>query len=268
MDYLQLSFLAAVQGITEFLPISSSAHLILLPYFLSWDYQGLEIDIALHLGSLLAIIFYLRSDVARAITSFFTLCRQLPSRNFTQSDLLAWHLIIATIPAAIFGFFLKDIIELYLRAPIIIAISSILFGLLLAVADRKLQKKDIQVTNHSALIMGFAQILALIPGTSRSGITMTAARFLKWNRIDAARFSMLMAIPIISLSALSSIVEQITTTQADIFLWGDFVFAIIASAIFAFISVLLLMRWLQKFSFMPFIAYRVILGIVIIIAVI
>ncbi|MCH9852637.1 MAG: undecaprenyl-diphosphate phosphatase [Alphaproteobacteria bacterium] len=271
MDYLQLTLLAFVQGITEFLPISSSAHLILLPYFLSWDYQGLEIDIALHLGSLLAIIFYLRADIQRAIIGFFNLCAQGFSKtektDFTPdnlpNNLLAWHIIIATIPAGLVGFFLKDLIEIYLRAPLIIALSSILFGLLLAFADRMAQKQDIIISNKAALIIGFAQILALIPGVSRSGITMTAARFLGWHRTQAARFSMLLAIPIISLSGLVSIIEQLSN-NSDSFFWAQFWFAFIASAVFAFIAVWLLMRWLQKFSFMPFIIYRILLGVVII----
>ena len=267
MDYLQLTWLAFVQGITEFLPISSSAHLILLPYFLEWDYQGLEIDIALHLGSLLAIIFYLRADIRRAIISFFALCakmhRKTDVNDLTQTDLLAWHIIIATIPAGLVGFFLKDIIEIYLRAPLIIALCSILFGLLLAWADRMVQKQDIIISNKVALFIGFAQILALIPGVSRSGITMTAARFLGWHRTQAARFSMLLAIPIIGVSGILSIVEQLSS-NSDRFFWLEFLFAFIASAIFAFIAVWLLMRWLQKFSFMPFIIYRILLGIVII----
>ncbi|MCH9844788.1 MAG: undecaprenyl-diphosphate phosphatase [Alphaproteobacteria bacterium] len=267
MDYLQLTLLAFVQGITEFLPISSSAHLILLPYFLEWDYQGLEIDIALHLGSLLAIIFYLRADIQQAITGFFALCARLLDKttrhDLAQSDLLAWHIIIATIPAGLVGFFLKDIIEIYLRAPLIIALSSILFGLLLAIADRMMQKQDIIVSNKAALIIGFAQILALIPGVSRSGITMTAARFMGWHRTQAARFSMLLAIPIIGVSGLLSIIEQLNS-NSDNFFWAQFLFAFIASALFAFIAVWLLMRWLQKFSFMPFIIYRILLGVVII----
>ena len=266
MDYLQLTLLAFVQGITEFLPISSSAHLILLPYFLEWDYQGLEIDIALHLGSLMAIIFYLRADIQHAITGFFALCARIFSKktsDLAQNDLLAWHIIIATIPAGLVGFFLKDIIEIYLRAPLIIALSSILFGLLLAIADRMVQKQNIIINNKAALIIGFAQILALIPGVSRSGITMTAARFLGWHRTQAARFSMLLAIPIISLSGLVSIIEQLSN-NSDSFFWAQFWFAFIASAVFAFIAVWLLMRWLQKFSFMPFIIYRILLGVVII----
>ncbi len=267
MDYLQLTFLAFVQGITEFLPISSSAHLILLPYFLQWGYQGLEIDIALHLGSLLAIIFYLRADIYRIILGFFTLCskifRKTNMNDLTQSDLLSWHIIIATIPAGLVGFFLKDIIEIYLRAPFIIALCSILFGLLLAWADRMAQRNDIIISNKAALTIGFAQILALIPGVSRSGITMTAARFLGWQRTEAARFSMLLAIPIIGVSGLLSIAEQLSSNK-DGFFWAHFLFAFIASAIFAFIAVWLLMRWLQKFSFMPFIIYRILLGVVII----
>ncbi len=286
IDFLQITFLSFIQGVTEFLPISSSAHLIVIPKLLHWRDQGLDIDIALHAGSLFAIIYYLRQDVSRIIVSFFALC------SGRRDNLLAWHLCVATIPVVVIAALARDLIALYFRSPLLIASSSIVFGLLLLYADRFAQRKAFQekknqeeelaqnqpiLTTKSALIIGIFQILALIPGTSRSGITITGARFLGINRIQAARFSMLLAIPVISLSAFSRLwehfLQQIPAHENNIitapiiessFSWHHFLYAASASAIFSFASVFLFMNWLKRSGFMPFVIYRVLLGIALI----
>ena len=265
-EQLQLTFLAGIQGITEFLPISSSAHLILIPKIFAWRDQGLAIDIALHAGSLFAIIFYLRADIARAITSLILLIRG------KREDLFAWHLILASLPVIAVAAFIRELVALYLRAPLIIALCSIIFGILLYFIDRYAKNPEgasddfKKMTVQSALIVGLFQVIALIPGVSRSGITITAARMLGFNRLQAARFSMLLAIPVIALSALATLIDYgLAQEGQQAFSLADFIYGFFASAIFSFLAVVLLMRWLKFRSFTPFIVYRILLGIVLVI---
>ena len=197
MDLTQLIILALIQGITEFLPVSSSAHLILVPLLTDWQDQGLAIDVAAHLGSLFAVVLYFRKDISRVL---FAGINSIIKKDTSDTDSkLFWYLVLASIPVLAFGFLLRDSVSTYLRDPLIIAAASIAFGLLLWYADvagkRVRQINSIQLKD--AIIIGLAQALALIPGTSRSGITMTAALMLGLDRQSAARFSFLMAVPII-----------------------------------------------------------------------
>lgn len=199
MDTVQVVFLAIIQGLTEFLPISSSAHLILPSALLGWEDQGLAFDVAVHVGSLLAVLTYFRKDIRLLIVCW---CRSLTGGQQTPESRLGWQIILATIPAGLAGLFLGDLIELHLRSIAVIAFTTIVFGILLGLSDKfSLRAKNLhQFTWRSALIVGCAQALALIPGTSRSGITITAALALGFDRIAAARFSFLLAIPVIVLS--------------------------------------------------------------------
>ncbi|MEE8366236.1 MAG: undecaprenyl-diphosphate phosphatase, partial [Gammaproteobacteria bacterium] len=181
MDSIQIVILAIVQGLTEFLPISSSAHLILVPLVLQWPDQGLAFDIAVHLGTLLAVLVYFRTELV-AMTVDWT--RSLTGGRSTDNSRLAWWVLVGTIPAVIIGYLFKDLVETDLRSPWVIALATIGFGLLLWFADSKKPKtrNEYQLTLANVVLIGCFQALALIPGTSRSGITMTAALLLGLSR--------------------------------------------------------------------------------------
>lgn len=247
---LLLSF---IQSATEFLPVSSSGHLILAEKF-GLSNQNLLTDVSLHLGTLFAVCAFFFKDIYRLIVRFW---------HKGNEQKLGLELIIATIPAVIIGFFLTDIIETTLRSPLIIGFTSIFFGLLLWIIDIKApRKKNItQMTYKNALLIGCAQALALIPGTSRSGITMTCARFLGYSRTESARFSMLMSIPIISLGAFYMLFKEFHENDLSSEILSQLGIGITASALFGLIAVWFLMRWLKTASFALFACYRVILGI-------
>ena len=196
MDTVQTILLALLQGLTEFLPISSSAHLILLPRLLGWEDQGLAFDVAVHVGTLLAVILYFHEDVRRLLLAWFA---SIVNRQMSADARLAWLVVLGTIPAALTGLLLDDVIETHLRSPLVIALTTIGFGVLLGVADqrgRQARRED-SLSVMDVVWIGLAQALALIPGTSRSGVTMTAALALGLTRTAAARFSFLLSIPVI-----------------------------------------------------------------------
>ena len=199
MDWLQVVILAIVQGITEFLPVSSSAHLILVPVLTDWPDQGLAFDVALHLGSLSAVLIYFRQDIINMLQSW---TRSLHTRQLDADAKLAWAVILGTIPVGLAGLLLKDTVETVLRSPVYLSVGLIGFGLLLGWADWRFRgsRSEYQMNWKDVLFIGCAQALALFPGTSRSGITITGARFLGYRRHDAARLSMLMSIPTIMAS--------------------------------------------------------------------
>lgn len=257
MGTLQIVVLALVQGITEFLPISSSGHLALVPMLTSWPDQGLTIDVAVHVGTLLAVMLYFWRDVAAMLRG---VGRALTFRGGPEVRLL-WHLILATVPVITAALLFRDVIESSLRSLEVIAWATLGFGLLLGVADRVgLTVRRIEhMTTLDALVLGVFQALALIPGTSRSGITMTAARLLGYERPDAARFSMLMSIPTIAAAGLLlglelySLDDRTVTREALIAAGLALVSALAAMA--------LLMAWLRRAGFLPFVVYRVLLGL-------
>ena len=187
MSIIEIIVLALIQGFTEFLPISSSAHLILPSQILGWEDQGLAFDVAVHVGTLIAVVIYFRIEVADILGAWF---KSFGAQGTTDDSKLGWWIILGTVPAAILGLLLKDFVELYLRSAWVIATTTIVFGLLLWFADAKgKQIKTIYQLNwKTALIIGFAQAVAMIPGTSRSGITMTAGLMLGMNKQSAARF--------------------------------------------------------------------------------
>jgi undecaprenyl-diphosphatase len=258
MTLEQILVLALVQGITEFLPISSSGHLILVPVLTGWPDQGLLVDVMAHVGSLLAIIAYFWRDVLRLIGGGLDLLRG----RLTESGRLALYIIAATIPAVAVGLFLKatGFIEA-IRGPHIVAWNAIVFGLLMLVADRlgAQRKTTADVTLWSAVAVGAAQALALVPGTSRSGVTITAARAMGFTRPEAARFSFLIGMPAIAgagLLVLGEAIEQGEAISADAFLIAGFTFLTSLAAI-AF-----LMAILRRYSLLPFVIYRLVLGAV------
>jgi undecaprenyl-diphosphatase len=252
----QMIVIALIQGITEFLPISSSGHLILIPVFTGWADQGLLVDVMVHLGSLLAILVYFWRDVSQLIVGALNLVRGRPTRE----GWLALYIVLATIPAVLFGIFAKKsgFIE-SVRGPEIVAWNAIIFGLLMLAADwlSPMVKRIEQMTLGPALVIGAAQALALIPGTSRSGITITAARAMGFTRPESARFSFLLGIPAIlgaGVLVLGDAMESGETIATDAIITGALTFFSAIAAI-AF-----LMAMLRRMSLLPFVIYRLALG--------
>lgn len=263
MELIQIIILSLIQGITEYLPISSSAHLILVPMLTHWPDQGLEIDVAAHIGSLVAITFYLRKDIFRILCAGINSTIQRKVNN--PESRLFWYLAIASIPVLLAGFLLKDIVSTYLRNPLIIAGASIGFGLLLWFADvtAKHIKQIEQLNVRDVIIIGLAQALALLPGTSRSGITMTAGLMLGLDRISAARFSFLMSVPVI---VAAGAYESLKVWQmGEGIAVTNFLVTAIFSAVSAFLAIHLFLKFLNRVGMLPFVIYRVVLGVVLIV---
>ena len=257
MTIFEIIILAIIQGLTEFLPISSSAHLILPSEVLGWNDQGIAYDVAVHVGSLLAVMIYFRADILCLMSAWFK--NGLTSHQ-TQDSRLAWWIIIGTIPAVVFGFAFKDLIALYARSALVIAITTVGFGLLLWYADShaKKTKTVTQLTWKNALFIGLAQAVAIIPGTSRSGITMTAGLMLGLDRENAARFSFLLSIPVILGAGLLSTVDLLETPNAVD--WNALLFGAIFSFVSAYACIYLFLTWIAKIGMLPFVIYRLILG--------
>lgn len=264
MTTFNLLLVAIIQGITEFLPVSSSGHLILLPYLTGLADQGQVIDVAAHLGTLVAVVMYFWSDVRMAL---FGTLRLIRGKVDTQGAWLALCLLIATIPVIIAGFILKltgldDVIRDNI---LIIASAFIFFGLVLYWAD---QTKPVTRTARDwslkhAVQMGLWQVLALIPGTSRSGITITGARALGYNRTDAARLAMLMSIPTIIAAGALAGVDLIGQTDGPSL--RDIGIVTVLSFAAALLALTLMMRLLKSVSYTPYVIYRVVLGVVLLV---
>ncbi|MEM0912582.1 MAG: undecaprenyl-diphosphate phosphatase [Pseudomonadota bacterium] len=259
MTIYEIIILAIIQGLTEFLPISSSAHLILPAELLGWSNQGLAFDVAVHVGSLLAVVIYFREDILRL---FLAWVKQGFSSEQSVDSKLAWWVLIGTIPAGAFGFLMKDFIEVYARSALIIAITTIVFGLLLWYADYKAkQVKDLShIGIRETIIIGIAQAVAIIPGTSRSGITMTAGLMVGLNREAAARFSFLLSIPIIlaagSFSTLDLVGEGVSVD------WNALLYGAGFSFVAAYTCIYLFLGWISRIGMLPFVIYRLILGVI------
>jgi len=258
LDLFRTTFLAVLQGFTEFLPISSSAHIILPKELLGWPDQGLIFDVAVHVGSLIAVLVYFRRDIRTLFKAWVSSCM---GNAQTADSRLAWYVIIATIPAGLIGFLLSDLVEQYSRSMLLIAFTSIFFALLLYIADRigKQALSIEQLTMRSSLIVGFFQVLALLPGTSRSGATMTAALFCGLDRKAAAKFSFLLAIPIIAAGGLLEGVALLSSEQAS--QWGMLLYAIAISGIVSWLCIHYFLRLIDRVGFLPFIVYRVFMGL-------
>ena len=245
LDILEIFVLSAVQGISEFLPISSSAHLILISHFYNFRASSLLIDISLHLGSLLAIIFFFRKEL-------FDL------RNNLRLIIL---LIIGSLPLILFGYLLYSTnLIVLLRDVKIIAFTTLIFGIMLYFSDQRKMKKNISsnLNLRTILFIGLLQMLALIPGVSRAGITITAARFLEFNRVDAGKISFLLSIPALagaSFLGLRDIFEQ--SLEFNYFV----IIALILSFLFSYITIKFFLIFLNKFSLNIFVLYRIIIGI-------
>lgn len=261
MDWLQVVILSLVQGISEFLPVSSSAHLILVPVLTEWEDQGLAFDVALHLGSLLAVVLYFRRDLIAMTGSWF---RSLQTREPDADARLAWAVLFGTIPVGLAGLAFKDTIETVLRSPLYLAAGLIVFGIVLAWADLRHRgtRTETQINWKDVLVIGCAQALALFPGTSRSGITITAALFMGMNREAASRFSFLLSIPVIVLASGLQI-KSLLETPAPI-QWGAMATGIALSGASAYLCIHYFLAFIKRIGMMPFVAYRIVLGIILI----
>ncbi len=261
MDTSQIIILAIVQGLTEFLPVSSSAHLILVPMLVQWPDQGLVFDVAVHVGSLIAVLIYFRIEVIDMLVAW---TRSLVGAGVTPNSRLGWWVILSTVPAVIVGFLCKGFIESDLRSPWVIAITTIVFGLLLWFADtrKSKQRSEYELKLPDVVTIGLFQAIALILGTSRSGITMTAGLLLGMTRQAAARFSFLLSIPLILASGVLQTTALTQSVQAID--WFALSLAIILSAISAGLCIHLFLRLIEKVGMMPFVIYRLLLGVVLI----
>ena len=257
MDFLQIIALAVLQGLTEFLPISSSAHLILLPIIAGWEDQGLAFDVAVHIGTLLAVIFYFRQQLRTLINDWF---RSIQRGQTVGDSKLAWAIGLGTIPVGLAGLLFNDAIEFSLRDPLVIAATTIGFGLLLGWADwqGKRVRDEHSLRWQDILFIGVAQAISLIPGTSRSGITMTAGLMLGLTRQAAARFSFLLSIPVTFLAGTLKTTELIVAdTHTD---WMVLFYGAAFSAISAYLCIVIFLKLLERIGMWPFVVYRLILG--------
>ena len=254
---LQVIVLAVVQGITEFLPISSSAHLILVPQLLGWPDQGLAFDGAMHVGTLAAVLWYFRKNLW-PLTRDFGL--SLRGQGVTPNGRLAWAVLLGTLPAAVAGLLLHDLVETALRSPKVIAATTIGYGLLLWLADRigKQQRDEYTFRWRDAALVACAQALALVPGTSRSGVTMTAGLLAGLTRAGAARFSFLLSIPITALAGgyeILKIAKAGAPEELD-----QALLAAVVAGISGYLAIAFLLRLLQNRGMTPFVVYRLLLG--------
>lgn len=260
VDIIQAIFLAVVQGLTEFLPVSSSAHLALVPLLTSWPDQGLAFDCVVHLGSLTAVVFYFRIDLSRMASGFGTTIAQR-SIYADRDGYMAWLIGFATIPVGLAGLTLKDMIETDFRSLTVIGITSIVFGLLLWLADSedRCTKDQTSWGLRDAMIVGLAQAIALIPGTSRSGITMTAAMMMGYSRQAAARFSFLLSIPVIVLAGGMKVKEWIAMSDQPTSI-AVLVVGYLLSAVTAYLCIHYFLKYLESIGMGPFVIYRILLG--------
>ena len=258
MDTLQIVVLALVQGLTEFLPISSSAHLILVPQLVQdWPDQGLAFDVSVHVGTLSAVLIYFRRELVPMTVDWFS---SLVTRRQTMNSMLAWAVLFGTIPVGLVGLLFKHVIETELRSPLVIAVATIVFGLLLWVSDAtgKRIRDEYTITWKDVFMIGCAQAIALIPGTSRSGITMTAGLMVGLTREAAARFSFLLSIPVIVLSG--GLIGKDLVEQAVPVDWHAIITGVLLAGMSAYLCIHFFLKLLERMGMLPFVIYRLILG--------
>lgn len=260
MTTLQIVILAIVQGLTEFLPISSSGHLVLVPYLVDWTDQGLAFDVAVHFGSLLAVCAFFREDIMGLLRGGV---RIFSGDIKSPQAYMALAIGLGTIPAAAAGLLFAGWIETNLRDPAVIVYTLSGYGILMALADRfaKRARSMSEIRISDALVIGVAQALSLVPGTSRSGITITAGRLLGFERQDAARFSFLLSAPVILLATLY---KGAGLVFGDVpVAWGELALGVVVSAVVAYISIDFFMRVVTRIGLAPFAIYRLLLAAVI-----
>lgn len=260
MTVFQVVILAIVQGLTEFLPISSSGHLVLVPVLFGWTDQGLAFDVAVHFGSLLAVLFFFRSDIHALLCGGITV---LGGNVTTIESRMALGIALGTIPAALAGLAFAGWIEANLRSPVVVVFTLSGYAVLMMLADRfgRRSRAISSITVKEAVLIGIAQALALVPGTSRSGVTISAAMAFGFERQDAARFSFLLAVPVILLATLFSLIGLVRS-DAHV-AWGQLTIGVLVSGIVAYLSIEFFMRFVSRIGLMPFAIYRLGLAAVI-----
>ena len=253
MDLIQIVVLAIVQGITEFLPISSSGHLILIPHLTKWPDQGLAYDVAAHLGSLAAVVLYFKSDMSALSRAWLSSVR---TRRLDDASRLAWFVLLGTLPVGAVGLIAHQFIAAHLRATTVIATTTLLFGLLLWWADASGSRKRglQQLSLRDVIIIGLAQALALVPGTSRSGVTITAGLALGLTRSAAAKFSFLLSVPVIVLASGLEIAQLSRQHEAQP--WGDLLLVVLLAFGCAYACVFAFMKLIERIGVWPFVVYR------------
>lgn len=261
MTALQIVVLAIVQGLTEFLPISSSGHLVLVPSAFGWADQGLAFDVAVHFGSLLAVLAFFRADILALLKGSLQLTK---GSLATIESRLALGIALGTVPAALIGLFLAGWIETHLRSATVIVFTLSGYAVLMLLADvyGRRNREIAELGLRDAFLIGCAQALALVPGTSRSGVTITAAMALGFERQDAARFSFLLAVPVILLASLFEGFELLE--GATPVAWKELAVAAVISAVVAYLSIEFFMRFVTRIGLVPFAVYRLVLASVIV----
>lgn len=258
MDLLQVVVLALLQGLTEFLPISSSAHLVLPALLSEWPDQGLVFDIAVHAGSLLAVLWYFRADLDRFVTSAWQFSRHGVADDHAR---LLGRVLIATLPIVVLGYLLHDWVEMHAREVLVIATTTIGFAVLLWIADRRVARpgrSEFQLSLRDALLIGGMQVLAIVPGTSRSGITITAALLLGLSREASARFAFLLAIPTILGAATLATLDAIEGRSPVP--WRDVLLGFALSAVASYVAMHYFVKLIERTGMLPYVVYRLILG--------
>lgn len=260
MDFLSSGILAFIQGATEFLPISSSAHLVVLPHFLGWRDQGLAFDIAVHVGTLAASITYFRNEIRRILVAWLG---SFAGQAGSPEARTGWFIIIASMPVGVIGLLIHGLVETELRSPVVIGLTTMIFAIFLWYADRyRRGQLTLEQMNwkHAALI-GLAQAVALIPGTSRSGITMTVGLLLGFSRKESAKFAFLLAIPAIAMAGGWQFLVLVSSdSPAD---WLEFAFSVVISGVVAYLCIHYFLRFIDRIGMLPFVIYRLMLAVAI-----
>jgi undecaprenyl-diphosphatase len=257
MSWLQIIVLAVIQGLSEFLPISSSGHLVLMPNVAGWADQGLAFDVAVHFGSLIAVCAFFREDIAGLLRGGIGL---VGGQSTELERRMALGIGLGTIPAALAGLMFAGWIEQNLRDPMVVVVTLSFYGILMAAADRygRRTRNITEIRLGDALLIGCAQALALIPGTSRSGVTITTGLALGLQRGDAARFSFLLSAPVILLASAYEFVRMLLSDEP--IAWGQLAVAAAISAVVAYVSIDFFMRFVNRIGLMPFAIYRLLLA--------
>ena len=258
MDIFQAVILAFIQGLTEFLPVSSSAHLIIFPQFFDWPDQGLAFDVVLHFASLCAVIIYYKDSIVLLSQDFFS---SVSTRKMQGDSFLAWGVLLGTIPVGLAGLFFNDFVEINLRSIHVVAYATILFGILLGLSDIVHRARDINrelIRGSDILIIGCFQALALIPGTSRAGITITAALLIGLSRKLSIKFAFLLSMPVITLATIMKLFELTNEPQQVnwLFLLLGFAIAFLTS----YFTIVFFIKLVERIGFLPFVVYRIFLG--------
>jgi undecaprenyl-diphosphatase len=262
---MQVIILAVVQGLTEFLPVSSTAHLYLTSWLLGWQTEALDFDIALHIGTLLAVLLYFFQDWLQILAQGFGM-RFGNDEELRHNDSLLWLLAIATVPVGVFGLFFTKQAETTWRNPFVMGAMLIIVGVLMWFADNASRKlRDLASVNlPDAIVVGFAQALAIVPGTSRSGITITAALFRDLSRESAARFSFLLSTPAIAAAAAKALYDMHKHGGLHAILNTNFIVGILVSALTGCVVIAWFLYYLRRSGLRPFVYYRIIFGIIVI----